>query len=64
VLRYNAVPAKLLLEICNLNNPQDRTLIQTRDFRQQVAEAVADALVAYYGTAAAPPALQTTTAAR
>jgi N-acetylmuramoyl-L-alanine amidase len=62
VLRYNAVPAKLLLEICNLNNPDDRHLIQTQAFRQQVAEAVADALVAYYGSAG-PPAMQTTTAA-
>ena len=51
VLRYNAVPAKILLEICNLNNPHDRRLIQSRVYRQQVAEAVAEALVAYYGTA-------------
>jgi len=51
VLRYNAVPAKLLLEICNLNNPEDRRLIQSVEYRQKVAEAVAEALVAYYGTA-------------
>ena len=24
VLRYNSVPAKVLLEVCNLNNDQDR----------------------------------------
>ncbi len=49
VVRYNAVPAKLLLEVCNLNNPQDRKLMQTRKFRQEVAEAVVDGILAYYG---------------
>ena len=52
VLRYNAVPAKVLLEIGNLANSQDRALIQTRAFRQRVADAVADAIVRYYGTGA------------
>jgi N-acetylmuramoyl-L-alanine amidase len=56
VLRYNAVPAKVLVEICNLNNPEDRARIQTRAFRQRVAEAVAEALVRYYGSAGAAPA--------
>jgi N-acetylmuramoyl-L-alanine amidase len=50
VLRYNAVPAKVLLEIANLANPADRERIQTRAFRQRVADAVADAIVRYYGT--------------
>lgn len=49
VVRYNAVPAKLLLEVCNLNNSEDRRLLQTRAFRQQVAEAIVDGLLAYYG---------------
>ncbi len=49
VVRYNAVPAKLLLEVCNLNNPEDRRLMQTRKFRQRVAEAVVDGILAYYG---------------
>lgn len=49
VVRYNAVPAKLLLEVCNLNNDEDRKLLQTRAFRQQVAEAIVDGLLAYYG---------------
>ena len=62
VLRYNAVPAKVLVEICNLNNAEDRALIQTRDYRQQVAESIADAIVDYYGTAAGPPAVQTAAA--
>ena len=51
VVRYNAVPAKLLLEVCNLNNPEDRRLIQTRRFRQKVAQAIADGILAYYGQA-------------
>ena len=49
VVRYNAVPAKLLLEVCNLNNSEDRRLLQTRAFRQQVAEAIVDGILAYYG---------------
>lgn len=49
VLRYNAVPAKMLLEVCNLANGQDRKRLQTRDFRQQVAEAIVEAILRYYG---------------
>jgi N-acetylmuramoyl-L-alanine amidase len=49
VLRYNSIPAKILLEVCNLANDQDRSLIQTRAYRQQVAEAVVRGLLAYYG---------------
>lgn len=65
VLRYNAVPAKLLLEICNLNNPDDRARIQTAEFRQRVAEAVVEALVEYYASGeGAPSPVQTATAAR
>ena len=48
VLRYNAVPAQLLLEICNLNNNEDRRLLQTRAFRQQVAGAAVSAVLDYY----------------
>jgi N-acetylmuramoyl-L-alanine amidase len=49
VLRYNAIPAKVLLEVCNLANEQDRRLIQTRDFRERVARSVVDGLLSYYG---------------
>ncbi len=49
VLRYNSIPAKILLEVCNLANDQDRKLIQTRAYRQKVAEAVVRGLLAYYG---------------
>ena len=51
VLRYNAIPAEVLLEVCNLANSQDRKLIQTAEFRQQVAEAVVSGILSYYGQA-------------
>lgn len=56
VLRYNAVPGKVLLEVCNLANQEDLELIQTRRFRQRVAQAVVDGLLAYYGYAREPGA--------
>jgi len=49
VLRYNAVPAKFLLEVCNLANADDRRLLTTRAFRDQVAAAVVAGLRAYFG---------------
>ena len=49
VLRYNAVPAKVLLELCNLSNDRDRRLLQTRAQRQKMAQAVVEGLLAYYG---------------
>jgi N-acetylmuramoyl-L-alanine amidase len=52
VLRYNSIPAKILLEVCNLANDQDRGLIQTRSYRQKVADAVVQGLLAYYGEGA------------
>jgi len=60
VLRYNSIPAKMLVEVCNLANDEDRKLIQTHTFRQQVAEAVVQGLLAYYGTDTPPagPAVQ------
>ena len=47
--RYNSVPAKMLLEVCNLANEEDRRLVQTRAWRQKVSEAVVKGLLAYYG---------------
>jgi N-acetylmuramoyl-L-alanine amidase len=49
VLRYNAVPAKMLLEVCNLANEEDRRLVQTRAYRQKVSEAIVQGLLGYYG---------------
>lgn len=58
VLRYNSVPAKILLEVCNLANEQDRKLLQTRAWRQKVAEAIVQGVLAYYGQEADIPGLQ------
>ena len=49
VLRFNAVPSKVLLEVCNLANAEDRRLIRTSSFREKVAAGVADAIISYYG---------------
>lgn len=49
VLRYNAVPAKVLLEVCNLANEEDRKLVQTQTFRQTVAETIVAGIIDYYG---------------
>jgi N-acetylmuramoyl-L-alanine amidase len=49
VLRYNAIPAKMLLEICNLANDEDRRLIQTRTYRRNMSEAIVEGILAYYG---------------
>lgn len=48
VIRYNKVPTRVLLEICNLGNEKDRELIRTRAFRQQIAEAIYDGLVDHF----------------
>jgi N-acetylmuramoyl-L-alanine amidase len=58
VLRYNSVPSKILLEVCNLANDEDRKLIQTRAYRQKVAEAIVRGLLAYYGQDGEVPAVQ------
>jgi N-acetylmuramoyl-L-alanine amidase len=39
ILRYNRIPARVLVEVCNLNNPDDRRLLRTRAYREKVAEA-------------------------
>ncbi|HKV09985.1 MAG TPA: N-acetylmuramoyl-L-alanine amidase [Thermoanaerobaculia bacterium] len=57
VLRYNSVPSKILLEVCNLANDEDRKLIQTRAYRQKVAEAIVRGLLAYYGQDGEVPAV-------
>lgn len=51
VIRYNKVPTRVLLEVCNLGNPDDRKLIQTKKYREQVASAIYKGLDAYFKTA-------------
>ena len=48
VIRYNLIPTRVLLEICNLGNEKDRTLMKTKSYRQKVAEAIYEGLVNYY----------------
>jgi N-acetylmuramoyl-L-alanine amidase len=49
VLRYNEIPAGVLLEVCNLLNDDDRALLLTRQYRERVAQAIVDGILAYYG---------------
>jgi N-acetylmuramoyl-L-alanine amidase len=49
ILRYNRIPARVLVEVCNLNNPDDRRLLQTAAYREKVAAALVNALVNFYG---------------
>jgi N-acetylmuramoyl-L-alanine amidase len=44
VLRYSLVPTAVLIEICNLNNDQDRHLLLTWQFRERLAHAIAAGL--------------------
>jgi len=48
VIRYNLVPTRVLVELCNLGNPRDRALMQTRTYRQKVAQAIYDGIVNFY----------------
>jgi len=48
VIRYNKIPTRVLLEVCNLGNEEDRNLIKTKKYRQSVAEAVKDALIQFF----------------
>lgn len=58
ILRYNRIPARVLIEVCNLNNPDDRRLLVSRRYREKVAQAIVTALVDFYGG----PGSQTVTA--
>jgi len=48
VIRCSRVPAKVLLEVGNLNNAEDRALLRQAGFREQVAAAFVDAVRSYY----------------
>jgi N-acetylmuramoyl-L-alanine amidase len=49
VLRYNKIPNRVLFELSNLSNDEDRELTLTRAFRQKSAEALAEGLVTFFG---------------
>jgi len=57
VIRYNQVPTRLLLEICNLGNSKDRELVTTKKYRQQVAEAIYRGIVEFYDGRDAKPGM-------
>ena len=44
VLRYSLVPSSVLIEICNLNNEQDRQALLTWRFREKLAHSIAAGL--------------------
>ncbi|MFP5247086.1 MAG: N-acetylmuramoyl-L-alanine amidase, partial [Thermoanaerobaculia bacterium] len=54
VIRHNQVPTRMLLEVCNLGNRKDRELLQTKKYRQQLAEAIYEGIVEFYGRAETP----------
>jgi N-acetylmuramoyl-L-alanine amidase len=56
VIKYNQVPTRLLLEICNLGNPKDRELMMTRKYRQQIADAIYRGIIDFYDTRETKPA--------
>jgi len=49
VLRFNRIPTRLLIEVCNLNNKEDQTLLRRPDFRQSVADSFVEAVYQTYG---------------
>jgi N-acetylmuramoyl-L-alanine amidase len=49
VLRGNAIPAKLLIEMLNLSNAEDAALLQAAPERQRFAEALGAALIRHFG---------------
>ena len=51
VLRYNKIPNRVLVELSNLSNDEDRESTLTGAFRQRSAEALADGLVTFFGGA-------------
>jgi N-acetylmuramoyl-L-alanine amidase len=48
VIRHNIVPTKVLVEVANLNNYEDRRLIANHEFREKFAMAFVEALKQYY----------------
>jgi N-acetylmuramoyl-L-alanine amidase len=48
VLRYTAAGNAVLVEVCNLGNPEDRELIVRREWRESFARAVVEGLAAAY----------------
>jgi len=56
VIRYNIVPTRLLLEICNLGNKHDRDLMKTKKWREDIARAIYRGLSQFYDQRTEVPA--------
>ncbi|HUO84075.1 MAG TPA: N-acetylmuramoyl-L-alanine amidase, partial [Thermoanaerobaculia bacterium] len=56
VIRYNKVPSRLLLEICNIGNQEDRKLLVTRSWRQKAAHSIYEGIVGFFEQKRAEPA--------
>jgi N-acetylmuramoyl-L-alanine amidase len=48
VIRYNRVPARVLVEVGNLANAEDRKLLQTREWRERAADALAKGVLRHF----------------
>ncbi|HEX3110014.1 MAG TPA: hypothetical protein VHU41_13050, partial [Thermoanaerobaculia bacterium] len=48
VIRYNLVPTRSLIEICNLGNKHDRALLKTQKWREDTAQAIYRGIVSFY----------------
>lgn len=48
VLKMNMVPTKILIEILNLNNEEDRKNIQNKEFRAKLSEAIFEGILNYF----------------
>jgi N-acetylmuramoyl-L-alanine amidase len=58
VIRYNLIPTRALIEICNLGNKHDRALLKTQKWREDTAQAIYRGIVSFYTDQAqetAPP---------
>jgi N-acetylmuramoyl-L-alanine amidase len=56
VLRGNAVPAKVLVEMVNLNNDEDAALLARAADRDRLAASLSDALTTYFRSGSRAPA--------
>ncbi len=48
VLKMNLIPTKVLIEIVNLNNAEDRKALEIKEFRKNLAEGIFEGIVSYF----------------
>lgn len=64
VIRHNQIPSRVLLEVGNLGNPEDRSLLQTRRWRASVARAIFEGISAHFSSTSEPEPRSLRVAAR